>query len=186
LCPGLDNPDGEGIGCTTTPADHDCTFQENFTCLSGFNKFVLGWNFISLALLVFHYFLVWRREKFIIMHFKETLTLGRLHVRDIISDYPTMQIRLRKYNRWVFNTSVCAIVLQAVNVVSSAVLLFGYFNDGYKTFTTFFTNLLIISTVLYSCISAAYIGLKHELAYSCVAFEPVSYNAVGPNCVKGQ
>jgi hypothetical protein len=40
--------------------------------------------------------------------------------------------------------------------------------------------------VLYSCVSAAYVGLKHELAYSCVAFEPVSYNAVGPNCVKGQ
>jgi hypothetical protein len=62
--------------------------------------------------LVFHYFLVWRREHFLISNFKETLTLGRLHVRDIISDYPTVQIKLRKFNRWVFNTSVVAIVLQ--------------------------------------------------------------------------
>jgi len=190
ICPGLENadktPNPAAQGCTDLLVPHDCVFKENFTCLSRFNKFVLAWNFICLVLLVFHYFLVWRREKFIITHFKETLTLGRLHVRDIISDYPTVQIRLRKFNRWVFNTSAIAIVLQAVNIVASAVLLFGYYNNGYKTFTTFFTNLLLISTVLYTCVSAAYIGLKHELAYSCVAFEPVSYNAVGPNCVKGQ
>jgi hypothetical protein len=173
-------------GCTCEVTSHDCTFEENFRCLITLNKFTLAWNFICLGLLIFHYFLVWRREHFIISNFKETLTLGRLHVRDIISDYPTIQIRLRKFNRWVFNTSVLAILFQTVNIISSGVLLFGYYNDGYKTFTTFFTNLLLISMVLYNCVSAAYIGLKHELAYSCVAFEPVSYNAVGPNCVKGQ
>lgn len=95
---------------------------------------------MCLGVLIFHYFLVWRRENFLIKHFKETLTLGRLHVRDIIADYPTMQIRLRKYNSLVFNTSVFAIVLQSVNLIASAVLLFGYFDDGYKTFTTFFTS----------------------------------------------
>lgn len=126
--------------CTDAKAAHDCTFRENFICLSTFNQFVLAWNFICLATLIFHYFLVWRRENFLILHFKETLTLGRLHVRDIISDYPTMQIKLRKFNSWVFNTSVIAIVLQSVNVVTSAVLLFGYYDDGYKTFTTFFTS----------------------------------------------
>lgn len=86
----------------------------------------------------------------------------------------------------MFNTSLVAIILQFVNVISSAILIFGYYSNGYKSFTTFFTNLLLISLVLYNCISSAYVGLKHELAYSCVAFEPVSYNAVGPNCVKGQ
>jgi hypothetical protein len=35
--------------------------------------------------------------------------------------------------------------------------------------------MLLLSLVLYNCVSAAYVGLKHELAYSCVAFEPVSY-----------
>jgi hypothetical protein len=56
-----------------------------------------------------------------------------------------------------------------VNVVSSGILIFVYFNDNYKSFTTFATNLLVISMVLYNCMSAATIGLKHELAYSCVA-----------------
>jgi hypothetical protein len=36
-------------GCTNNPADHDCTFEENFICLSNFNKFVLTWNFICLG-----------------------------------------------------------------------------------------------------------------------------------------
>ena len=84
--------------------------------MSSFNKFVLGWNFICLATLIFHYFLVWRREHFLISNFKETLTLGRLHVRDIIGDYPTVQIKLRKFNRWVFNTSVIAIILQCQSI----------------------------------------------------------------------
>jgi hypothetical protein len=122
-------------GCTCEVIAHDCSFSENFRCLTQFNQFVLAWNFICLALLIFHYFLVWRRENFIISNFKETLTLGRLHVRDIIADYPTVQIRLRKYNRWVFNTSCVAILFQLVNVTTSAVLLFGYYSDGYKTFT---------------------------------------------------
>jgi len=192
-CPGAELPEGQDRDtwdqcdeCTCNIAPHDCAFDENFRCLTGLNYFVLIWNFLCLGTLIFHYFLVWRREAFLIGNFKETLTLGRLHVRDILPDYPTVQIRLRKFNTWVFNTSALAIVLQIVNVISSGILIFGYYNDGYKSFTTFFTNLLLISLVLYNCVSAAYVGLKHELAYSCVAFEPVSYNAVGPNCVKGQ
>jgi len=185
LCPGV-GQDPEVVGCTTEKFSHDCTFEENFICLTELNKFVLAWNFISLAVLIFHYFLVWRRERFIIHNFKETLTVGRLHVRDIIVQYPTIRLRLRNFNSLVFKTSVVAMLLQVVNVISSGVLCFVYYNDGYKTFTTFFTNLMLISLVLWNCLQAAYIGLKHELAYSCVAFEPISYNAVGPNEVKGQ
>jgi hypothetical protein len=65
------------------------------------------------AVLVFHYFLVWRREHFIIEHFKESLVLGRLHVREVIAEYPTLQIRLRKFNTFVFNTSIIAIIMQS-------------------------------------------------------------------------
>jgi len=45
-------------------------------------------------------------------NFKESLTLGRLHVRDVLADYPTVRAKLHKYNRWVFNTSVAAIIMQ--------------------------------------------------------------------------
>lgn len=99
-------------GCTTNPDPHDCEFRENFVCLSRFNKFVLTWNFLCLGVLIFHYFLVWRREHFLINNFKETLTLGRLHVRDIIADYPSVQTKLRKFNGWVFACSVFAILFQ--------------------------------------------------------------------------
>lgn len=91
-------------GCSNQAASHECTFQENFLCLSSFNQFVLAWNFVSLfctrtrdtslactppmqrqqdacircshsltfvplllfSVLVFQYFLVWRREHFLI------------------------------------------------------------------------------------------------------------------------
>ena len=36
-------------GCSSNPVDHDCTFDENFICLSRLNQFVLSWNFISLG-----------------------------------------------------------------------------------------------------------------------------------------
>jgi hypothetical protein len=39
--------------------------------------------------------------------------LGRLHVREVIAEYPTLQIRLRKFNTFVFNTSVIAILAQS-------------------------------------------------------------------------
>lgn len=185
LCPGAEEEAAQGnFGCTHELVPHDCTFQENFVCLSQFNKVVLSWNFICLGLLVFHYFLVWRREKFLIRHFRETLTVSRLNIRDILHEYPGLKRKLGMYNRWVFYTSVVAIVLQVANVILSGILVMQYYNNGYKTFTTFFTNLLVIMMVLYMCLSAAFVGLKHELAYSCVAVEPISYNTVGPGAKK--
>lgn len=186
-CPGAIDAEKEGyFGCTREVIAHDCTFTENFICLTTFNKMVLSWNFICLGVLVFHYFLVWRREKFLIKHFRETLTVGRLNIRDVIHDYPGLERKLVKYNKWVLYISVFSIGLQLVNMVVSGILVMGFYNNGYKSFTTYFTNLLVIGLVLHMCLSAAWIGLKHELAYSCVAIEPISYNSVGPNAVKGR
>jgi hypothetical protein len=172
-------------GCTNNPVDHDCTFEENFICLSTFNKFVLAWNFLCLFFLLFHYVIVWKRENFMIQHLKETLLHGRLHLKSDLPHYPTLQIRLHRYNRVVFNTSFAVIILQVVNVIASGYLCMELYLNGYKTYTTYCTNLLLISIVLYSCISAAYVGLKHELAYSCIGCQTSTNttSCIGSHCV---
>lgn len=76
--------------------------------------------------------------------------------------------------------------MQLVNLIASGILVFRDFWAGYKTFTTYATDLLLIAVVLRNCVSAAYVGLRHEVAYSCVGFEPVSYNAVDSKVIKGQ
>jgi len=172
--------------CSCDVAAHECSFGENFRCLTRLNVFVLSWNFLCLLVLVFHYFLVWRREYYIIRHFRESSTVGRLHVRQVIGEHPRLEHRLKIFNRAVFATSLIAIVLQCVNLVSSGVLLFVYYSAGYKTFTTYFTNLLLIGVVLYNCINASYVGMKHNLAFSAVAFEPLSYNVVASHIPKSQ
>jgi hypothetical protein len=36
-------------GCTSNPVSHECTFEENFACLSRLNLFVIIWNFLCLG-----------------------------------------------------------------------------------------------------------------------------------------
>jgi len=84
-------------------------------------------NFICLFCLFFHYALVWRRETFFVAHFKESLEVGRLDLKEVIHEYPTIAIRLHKLNVWLFNISVLVIVLQIANVISSAYLVFALY-----------------------------------------------------------
>jgi hypothetical protein len=130
-------------------------------------------------------FVSWRREAFMVWNFKESLVVGQLHLRDVLNDYPTAQLWMHRYNRWVFKCSLVVIMLQLVNIVSSGYVCFVLYPNGYKTYTTFLTSCLLITQVLWHCAKAAYNGLKLGLAYSAIGVELKSYNAVGPNCVKG-
>ncbi len=121
-----------------------------------------------------------------IAQFKESLEAGRLDLRTVLNDYPTAAVRLHRLNVWLFNISIVTLVLQVVNVISSAWLCFKLYPNGYKTYTTFATNCLLISIVLYNCTQAAWVGMRHELAYSAIAFEPVSYNSINAKIARGQ
>jgi len=177
--------DPEVVGCTTEKFSHDCTFEENFICLTEYNKFVLAWNFLCLFALIGHYFLVWRREAFMVRHLKENLEYSRLWLKDEISHYPTLHLKLHRWHRRVFYVSVFAVLMQLVNLMISAKLTFFDYYNGYKTFTNYFTNVLLLSLILWNCVDAAYVGLKHQVAYSAIGFEPVSYNAMAGHAVKG-
>lgn len=88
-------------GCSNNPAPHDCSFNENFICLTRLNRFVLSWNFICLGVLIFHYFLVWRREHFLIKsakHKHTAHTLGGVigNIRDLYQ--PRQQLSITQRN----------------------------------------------------------------------------------------
>jgi len=186
LCPGNETATGGPDNCTDIIVPHDCSFEENFRCLVPFNQWALAINFICLGLLFLHYALVWRRELFFVHHFKESLEDGRLDLKETIKEYPTVAIRLHRLNVALFNISIAVIVLQIANLISSAYLVFWLYPNGYKTFTTYFTNLLLLSIVLWHCVQAGWLGMRHSLAFSAIGFEPVSYNTIGGNNVKGQ
>ena len=101
-CPGNEEDIGGSGNCTTIKGVHDCSFEENFRCLSPLNQFALGWNFVCLILFFFHYALLWKREKFMVYYFEETLQYGRLHLREQMGDdYPTISI-------WLHRSGFCA------------------------------------------------------------------------------
>ncbi len=157
---------------------HTCTFDENFQDLTSFNKFVLAWNFITLGVMSFHYIITWRREKFLISKLEVSLTDSKIHLKEILHQYPHIHDRLNWYNRRVFEISMFGMICQIINVIVSGVLIFRDFNDGYKSYTSFFTSVLITATIMKNCAENTYMGLKHSLAYSCISYEPISYNAI--------
>ncbi len=113
-CPGNEVVAGTGTEehCTNDPLPHECSFRENFVCLSTFNAFVLGWNFISLILLIFHYIAMLRREKYIITHFRESNLVNRVYLKKIIHEYPTVNHKLYRLNNMVFYFTVTCVLAQ--------------------------------------------------------------------------
>jgi hypothetical protein len=162
--------------------DHDCGINENLQDLSGFNKFVVTWNFLTLGVFILHYSLVYRRESWMITFLDEDDNEAdnnlALEGSKLLKPYPGIANDLMTVNKRVLITSVLGIIFLVVNIIASAWLLFREYYAGFRTVTTYITNVLLVVGVLKTTISNAYAGLQHHLALSCVHFEPVSYNVV--------
>jgi len=113
---------------------------------------------------------------------------NNLTLRDHIAlkPYPGISADLRKVNYRILISSIVACVALVVNVIVSGLFLFNPPKNadgttspvGFRTATTYITNVIIIAQILKTTISNAYAGIQHHLALSCVHFEPVSYNVI--------
>ena len=157
---------------------HDCSFEENFTYLTRFNVFVIVWNFLTLGSICIQYFTVFRRERFLTYKLSRSLEKSRIHLASILNNYPHIQERLHIHDLAVAITSAFAIVMQVVNVIVSGILVFYYYYDGYRTATSFITQILLMLGFMYGPLQSSIFGLRYKVAFSNTEFEPVSFNVI--------
>lgn len=163
--------------------DHECEIQEQIDNLDGSNLAMFICNWITLGVFIVHYVLVYLRESWMVEYLDEDDEFGDnnlvMNDHEVLKPYPGIMADLQKINYRVLISSIVGALVMAINCILTGLALFtGDRASGFRTFTTYVTNVLLIITILKTTLSNAYAGIQHHLALSCIHFEPVSYNVI--------
>lgn len=159
------------------PEPHECTMTENVTDLTSYNTGVLAFNFITLGAFVGMYILEFYRENWCIKHLDIDPRVANTHLRDEIKAYPVIESQLKELNTHYARYAVVLLVLNITNAIISAILV-SYYYGGYKTVTSFLTNVILVADKLYACLYISRTSVKDTLPYSAYMKDYVIYNTI--------
>eukprot|EP00743_Colponemidia_sp_Colp-15_P001152 GILK01001265.1.p1 GENE.GILK01001265.1~~GILK01001265.1.p1 ORF type:complete len:264 (+),score=34.23 GILK01001265.1:176-967(+) len=160
-----------------------CTFEENLTDLTDFNKFVLGWNFATLGVLMFYAWRSARREAWMIEFLDEDHNVAHNNLQRQLEAYPEIREGLRQRNLEVFVIAVFSLVILFVNIGVSIGLVAEYY-DGFRTVTVFITNVLVVTQKFVAISLTMRKCYNGGLGLSLIRTEAVCYNVVDKDHVK--
>lgn len=156
-----------------------CTITDNFSQLTTFNEFVIGWNFVSCACFFILAFIQNKRERYFIQHLDSSKQSSFDSLSIHLEEYPKIKTRIKQHNKHLILWSKITITIFFINVLISSILVFYYYYDGFRTASTLLANVLLVSSKLYYCITIGYKsnGIK-LMALSTIQTEPTSYNVI--------
>lgn len=159
-----------------------CSLSENIYNLTHFNKFVLAFNFITLASFIGLYYIQLKREAYIISHLEVDKSLADNSLETNLQPYPNILKRINDHNTRFLLFSKLTTILFMLNILFSAILIFYFYYDGWRSVTTFVANVLLSTTKL---TNSMLLDLKTTdgkiIALSSTRQEPISYNAIDPD-----
>ena len=159
-----------------------CTLAENFSNLTRFNEFVIFMNFLSLGFFIKLLLVINKREAYFISHLEETRSEPYNSFPENLAPYPRIMIRVKEHNARLKTWTHATLWIFGLNVLFSAILIYNYFYDGFRSISTLLANVLLVSSKLYSLYTTAEDCNQYRpLALSCVQLTPVSYNTVDDN-----
>lgn len=151
-----------------------CSIRENFEALSETNKFTLGFNFITLGVMLLMYLVIYRREKFLIYRLDENAKLPKTNCIEVFKDNPEIENGVFKYNRLMFYWGVTAAICYTINMVVSAITIFVDYYDGYQSVVQYLVNTSLCIYLIYRSI----LHSRSDLILSNTSFLPVTFNAI--------
>jgi cytochrome c biogenesis protein CcdA len=158
-----------------------CTIKQQFTDLTRYNEFVLGWNFLTLALVLAMRVSLLLRERYLIRHFDEDRTKPDTDFENILKLFPTIDVGLYHENRRALIANIVAMFMVFTNVVVSTVLIIQYWDD-YRSGTVLATNGVLILQLVWTTLSI--LLSRDTRTCSCMRMEPVLHNVVDGEWLK--
>lgn len=158
---------------------YTCSIKENFEELTNTNKTALGFNFITLGFMIIMYIITYKREKFLIYHMDEDGKLPKTNCDLVFKEYSEIDYGFRRYNKLLFISAIVSCIFYILNMILSAVIIFGHFYDGYQSVVQYLVNCGLCVYVLYRNI----VHSRSNLALSSVSFLPIAYNSVDQDYV---
>ena len=135
-------------------------------------------NFLTLILALFHYYIIFDREKSLIRFLDNSNSVPDDHLGTVIGVYPDIQKRLLADNKRSLTSSCIFCTFYVINAILSGFILFGPRYQNYTTLTVFMTNIICLLAIFKRCMSQSYDGIKHNYALSLFQYEPVPYNVI--------
>jgi len=182
---------GTAITTTFRCFTHTCSQAEVLDQLSGAQMFAFVFNFVTLAALLFHQYVVWARERFLLRSFNDSEDieddlLGTILLNPPKEVFKSVGEQFKVHNFRVIISATVSLLIVIVNVVASAVVIFDH-NDGSRSATQYLTNVVLLATVFSGVIKHARAGLWKEgvenkkgppKVYSLMSTEPFQWNMV--------
>ena len=168
---------------TTIGVFNDCTLAQNiYVDIGPFNAFVLAFNFLSLALILGGYSFEFLRERFIVIAFdvdyeKSADHLDRIDFKD--GKHAALKEKLVRWNRAYRGVFIAIAFVSLCNIVLSGILVFSTeYYSGYRTATTFVSNILFLLTRLSNSIILSSTSSEEPKAQSINLVENLNFNVV--------
>ena len=162
-----------------------CTLKDNFNNLSMFNEFVVAFNFITLFVFLNLYRVQNKRETYMISHLDINPEIPDNALEESLKNNQKILGRISGLNRNLYKLTIGCIICHIINTVVSAVLIFYYYYDGFKSVTTLLTNFLLVCNKLYLCYDVSDKSISPKTrALSCNKSEYASYNDIDKKYVE--
>lgn len=155
-----------------------CSIRENFIDLTDLNKATLGWNFITLGFMIILYIVIYKRETFLIYKLDEDPTVPKTNIRNVFKNHNEIANGVLMHNSRMKWAGIAAGLIYLVNVILSAVLIFGYYYDGYQSVIQYIVNAALCCLVLYRSIAHSLATESSGLVISNANFSPLVYNQI--------
>jgi hypothetical protein len=145
--------------------------------MTQFDTGVLVWNFLTLAAVLIHEALVWRRENFLIEYFDESDVVDPEALEKVLPEYPEIATGFKEQNKIVMVTALFSIAMVITNIILSAYVILSKMN-GTRSVTVFITNTLLLVAVFRGVIYSTYMGYTKGRAQSLTKTAPFHYNLI--------
>jgi hypothetical protein len=153
-----------------------CSIKENFIDLDPYNIFVLVINFATLAIFFSLYVIELDREYWMIKYLDINRQKGEVSISK--ETYPEIAKNLTTQNKRYYDVTLSVLVLFFVNIISSMVLVFGFYYYDYRTITTLLSNTLLLVGKVKSCLTISKKSHMQNLAISYYTIDHLCYNDI--------
>ncbi len=153
-----------------------CTFEDNFSNLSIYNKFVIAYNFFTLGYFLYLYYIEVLREQWFITHFDYNPKESEYHLHVYKTKYSNLFVRLQEKNKHYMNTYSILKYLYISNFIFSSVLVLHFYYLDYRTVTTLVTNVILCWSKVMKGYTLAKKSFDEEIAISYYNIIHLSFN----------
>jgi len=167
-------------------SDKICTITDNFTNLTNYNIAVTTFNFITLGTFIALYTIEYMRENWCIEYLDIDNNVANTNLKTEIERYPEYKERMIILNNNYHIISIITVVMNVVNFILSAILIYGYYYLDYRSITVLLTNIILIVDKIINCFNVSKKSVEEVIPISAYMMTPVIFNVVDKDYRKSE